>query len=113
MLKRSWSLAVAAIFALFTVSASRATAQGVTTGGISGVITNSSGAGIESAQVQAINTSTGARVGSITRTNGLYTIAGLEVGGPYTVTVRRIGFQPTQKTGVLVPLGQVVRIDLT
>src|SRR5665213_3394301 len=113
MFKRSWSLAFAALVTLFTVSASRATAQGITTGGVSGVVTNASGVGIESAQVQIINTATGARAGSITRTNGLYTISGLEVGGPYTITVRRIGFQPAEKTGVTIQLGQVRRIDLS
>ena len=113
MFKRSWSLAFAALVTLFTVSASRATAQGITTGGVSGVVTNASGVGIESAQVQITNTATGARAGSITRTNGLYTISGLEVGGPYTITVRRIGFQPAEKTGVTIQLGQVRRIDLS
>lgn len=112
MFKRCWSLAFAAVTGLFAVSASRAAAQGITTGGVTGVVTNSSGAGIESAQVQVVNTSTGARVGSITRTNGLYTISGLEVGGPYTVTVRRIGFQPSEKTGLTIRLGQTARVDL-
>jgi hypothetical protein len=112
MFKGRWSLAFATIFALGAAGASRVAAQGVTTGGVSGVVTNSSGAGIESAQVQIVNTSTGARAGSLTRTNGLFNISGLEVGGPYTISVRRIGFQPSEKTGVRIALGQVVRIDL-
>lgn len=111
MLKGRWSLALAAMVVLGSVRASLAAAQGVTTGGITGVVTNQSGAGIEAAQVQVLNTATGARVGGSTRANGLFTILGLEVGGPYTVTLRRIGFQPTQRTGVTVPLGQTVRVD--
>lgn len=113
MLKGRWPLVFAAMVALGTAGASRAAAQGVTTGGITGVVTNSSGAGLEAAQVQVLNTATGARVSGLTRTNGLFTILGLEVGGPYTVSVRRIGFQPTQKTGVSVPLGQTVRVDFS
>ena len=112
MLKTRLSLVIAALVALGAGGASRASAQGVTTGGVTGIVTNPSGAGIESAQVQVINTATGARVGALSRVNGLYTVLGLEVGGPYTVTVRRIGFQPTQKTGIIVPLGQTVRVDL-
>jgi hypothetical protein len=113
MLKTRLSLVFAAMVALGAGGASRATAQGVTTGGVTGVITNPSGAGIEAAQIQVINTATGARVGGLSRVNGLYTIYGLEVGGPYTVTVRRIGFQPTQRTGITIPLGQTVRVDMT
>lgn len=112
MLKGRWSIAFAAMVALGTAGVSRATAQGVTTGGITGVVTNSSGAGIESAQVQVTNSATGAHAGSVSRSNGLYSILGLEVGGPYTISVRRIGFQPTQRTGVMIPLGQAVRINL-
>jgi hypothetical protein len=113
MYKRCGSLAFAAVLALFTGGVTRAAAQGVTTGGVSGVVTNSSGAGVEAAQVQVVNTSTGARASSITRDNGLYTVLGLEVGGPYTITVRRIGFQPTEKTGIIIRLGQTNRVDLT
>jgi len=104
------SLAALATVAL-VAGASTAAAQGVTTGGISGVVSDPSGTGIESAQVQVVNTATGARAGAVTRANGIYTIAGLDVGGPYTVSVRRIGFQPVEKAGVNVPLGQSVRVD--
>ncbi|HEY5086185.1 MAG TPA: carboxypeptidase regulatory-like domain-containing protein, partial [Gemmatimonadaceae bacterium] len=111
MLKTGWSFAIAAMVALGTAAASRVAAQGVTTGGIAGIVTSPAGAGIEGAQVLVVNTATGGRVGGRTRANGLFTILGLEVGGPYTITVRRIGFQPTQRIGVTVPLGQTVRVD--
>lgn len=113
MFKRCWQLAIAALVVFPTVGVVSASAQGITTGGVSGVVTDASGAGIESAQVQITNTSTGARAGSISRTNGLYTISGLEVGGPYTITVRRIGFQPAEKTGIMIQLGQTRRVDLS
>ena len=69
-------------------------AQGVTTGAISGTVTNEQGQGVEAAQVQVINRSNGSRTGTVTRGDGRYYIQGLEVGGPYTVSVRRIGSLP-------------------
>lgn len=112
---RRRSLAALAMVALvgvgLSVGASSAIAQGVTTGGITGVVSDPSGAGIESAQIQVVNTATGAKAGAVSRTNGIYNVVGLQVGGPYTISVRRIGFQPVQQTGVNVPLGQSVRLD--
>lgn len=107
-----WSLAAVALCALAAGSASRSAAQGVTTGAISGIITDVSGAPVPSAQVQVINRSTGATNGATTRDNGQYTVVGLEVGGPYTIVVRRIGFEPGQRDGLRVTLGQTTRLDL-
>ena len=113
MKMRRWFVRVAAAVEFVVAGASLAGAQGVTTGGITGVVSTPSGQGIEAAQVQVTNASTGARVGSLTRANGLFTVLGLEVGGPYTISVRRIGYQPTQKSGITVPLGQTVRVDFS
>jgi len=99
--------------ALMTAGVSRAAAQGVTTGAISGVVTDASGAPVEAAQVQVTNRSTGATVGGVTRQNGFYTIVGLEVGGPYSVMVRRIGFTPDQRDNLRVTLGQTTRADFS
>src|SRR5437868_13771703 len=75
----------------------RLLAQGVTTGAISGTVTDAAGKPVESAQVQVVNRSTGFRSGSVTRANGYYYVQGLEVGGPYTGTVRRIGYEPAER----------------
>ncbi|HEV7594860.1 MAG TPA: carboxypeptidase regulatory-like domain-containing protein [Gemmatimonadaceae bacterium] len=87
-------------------------AQGVTTGAISGTILNDQGQPIESAQIEVRNRATGARSASNTRADGRYFVQGLEVGGPYTVTARRIGFTPRDTTDVFVALGQNARVDL-
>jgi hypothetical protein len=87
-------------------------AQGVTTGAVSGTVTNEQGQPVESAQIEVVNRATGSRSGSISRSDGRFYVQGLEVGGPYTVTVRRIGFSPRDTSGVYVSLGQNARVDL-
>lgn len=86
-------------------------AQGVTTGGISGVVTDSIGAPIENAQIQVVNRSTGATTGTLTRESGRYTVTNLEVGGPYSITVRRIGYAAQVRNDITVGLSQTVRQD--
>ena len=45
-------------------------------------------------QIVVRNRSTGFTVGAQTREDGRYRVQNLEVGGPYSVTARRIGLQP-------------------
>jgi hypothetical protein len=90
-----------------------ARAQGVTTGAVSGTVSTQQGAPIEGAQVQVTNTSSGSRTGSVSRANGRYFVQGLEVGGPYTVSVRRIGYAPQEQANLRVGLGQNVIVDFS
>jgi hypothetical protein len=98
--------------AALLVSANPGFAQGVTTGAVSGTITNDQGQPVESAQIEILNALTGSRSAALSRSDGRYYVQGLEVGGPYTVTVRRIGFAPRDTTGVRVSLGQNARVDM-
>ena len=82
--------AVAAIIA-FVSGSTALYAQGVTTGAISGTVTNAQGEGIQGAQVVAVNRTNGSRAGTLTNSDGRYHISSLETGGPYTVSARRIG----------------------
>jgi len=102
----------AAASALLISSASPAFAQGVTTGAVSGTVMNDQGQPVESAQIEIVNRATGARSGTNSRSDGRYYIQGLEVGGPYTVTVRRIGFSPRDTSNIYVSLGQNLRLDM-
>lgn len=86
-------------------------AQGVTTGAISGSVQDSTGVPLAEAQVQVVNRSTGFSTGTVTRGSGRFMIQGLEVGGPYDVTVRRLGFLPQVKRDLIVSLGENVRVD--
>ena len=103
-----WSLGVAVLAAL-TAMSGRLSAQ-MTTGNIGGRVTGASGEGIPQAQIQVTNGATGVTVGTMTRSDGNYLMAGLEVGNQYRVTVRRIGFQPQTIGPVRVILGQTTPV---
>jgi len=97
--------------ALFSLaSPSRLAAQGVTTGAISGTVISGTQL-LGGAQVEVRNVSSGARTGAMSRSDGRYYVQGLEVGGPYTVSVRRIGYAPQERTGLHVGLNQNVIVD--
>jgi hypothetical protein len=104
-----WMLGVATV--LTVGLAARLSAQGVTTGAMSGTVTNAQGQAIEGVRVQVRNGSTGATSGTLTRADGRYFIQGLEVGGPYSITARRIGYSPQTKDDLRVALGANVRAD--
>lgn len=112
MIKTRLFVALAAVFAIASAGADSVAAQGVTTGAIAGTVTDENGAGIANAQVQITNRSTGFSTGGLTREGGAFVVQGLETGGPYTVTVRRIGYQPVTRENITVGLSATTRLDL-
>ncbi len=113
MIKTRLFIAIAAVFAMCSAGINSAAAQGVTTGAFAGTVTDANGAGIANAQVQVTNRSTGFSTGGLTREGGSFIVQGLETGGPYTVTVRRIGYQPITRDNLLIRLSTTTRVDLT
>ena len=103
-------IGVAAVLALFVVSPSIAAAQGVTTGGLTGTITDATGP-VEAAQIQVRNTRTGYNVATMSRSTGTYLIQGIEPNSGYIITVRRIGYAPQSRDGIVITLGQTRRED--
>jgi outer membrane receptor for ferrienterochelin and colicin len=101
-----------AVLALVVVSPAPSHAQGVTTGALTGTITDEAGQGVEGAQVQLRNTRTGLNIGTLSRSTGLYSIQGLQPDANYTLVVRRIGYAPVTRTGVAITLGQTRREDV-
>jgi hypothetical protein len=99
--------AAGAIALLFGLTSREATAQGVTTAAVRGVVRREAGGQlIESAVVTLINTPRGTRQRTITSGSGRYFFENVEVGGPYTIEISAIGFETTSKTGVILTLGQ-------
>jgi hypothetical protein len=86
-------------------------AQGVTTGAITGRVTDPQGQPVALADVQIVHRATGYATSARTRPTGLYFVQGLEAGGPYTVTIRAIGFQQFVREGVDVRLSEAARVD--
>lgn len=85
--------------------------QGVTTGAITGRVTGEDGQPIVGVDVQILNTSTGYVARTATRANGHFLVQGLEVGGPYTVTISGLGYRDFVREGIFVRLSQSTRVD--
>ncbi|HEX7938665.1 MAG TPA: carboxypeptidase-like regulatory domain-containing protein, partial [Gemmatimonadaceae bacterium] len=86
-------------------------AQGSTTGGIAGTVTNQQGLPVEGAQIQVTNVSTGLSATLTTGANGRYQTSGLEVATTYRVTAKRLGFRPLVKNDVSISLGETRRLN--
>jgi outer membrane receptor protein involved in Fe transport len=110
-IQRWISVFAAAVVLPASVMASRVDAQSVTTGAIGGLVADSTGNPLSGVQIQVRNNATGYSAGAMTRDNGRYTVPNLEVGGPYTVTARRIGFAAQTRENVLVSLTQTTQVD--
>jgi hypothetical protein len=93
--------------------AGRADAQGPTTAAIAGRVVDGQGRAVSGIEVVVTNRATGFSMRGRSRPDGRYRVSGLDVGGPYSVTARRIGSRPTTQTGFFVNLGQELRVDLS
>ena len=79
-------------------------------GGISGRITDESGAVLPGVNVTATNTATGVSRSTVTSTTGDFSLPDLPLG-TYSVEAKLEGFQP-QKANVEVTVSKVTAIDL-
>ena len=106
------SLASAALAAaLAFTSTSGLYAQGVTSSALQGTLTDSSGKPIVGAQIVAVHTPSGTTYNTVSRSNGLYNLNNLRVGGPYSVTATG-GGDAKRITNVYAELGQVTQVDI-
>src|SRR5690349_2170421 len=105
---RAWAIALAALAGVV----SRLQAQGPTTAAIAGRVSDVAGNGVAGAEIVVTNRATGVSMRGTSRADGHYEVAGLEVGGPYAVTVRRAGSQTRTQAGLVLSLGQRLQLDV-
>ncbi len=86
-------------------------AQGITTSGISGVVTNQNGEPLVGGDVVATHVQSGTMYGTTVGGDGYYTLPNMRVGGPYTVTVSFIGYVDHKETDVYLALGSTFRLS--
>ncbi len=89
---------------------SAAPAQSITSGDITGTVTDPSGAVTPKATVTITNVNTNATQTTVTSGQGTYRFAFLP-SGTYNINVKVSGFQPQQLTGVVVTAGQPTVAD--
>src|SRR5438552_14499753 len=107
-----WSCGMLPPIALFLFPPRAARGQGVTPAAVRGRITDESGAPVPAAQLTLTNGSTGQRYAARSRDDGRYSFENVDVGGPYTLAVRALGFEPKTSTPFNLQLGQRLTQDL-
>ena len=98
---------VACLFAATT------SAQSITSAGLDGLVTTEQGDAIEGASVDVVHSPTGATRNVATRANGSYSLRGMRVGGPYTVTVSANGYRSARQEGIFLTVNNVTSVNLS
>jgi hypothetical protein len=83
-----------------------------TTAGLTGTVTDSSGAVIPGAKVTLTNTATGAQREGQSNESGTYEFTALLPGG-YRLIIQKEGFSKVTREGILLELNQVARVDVS
>ena len=86
-----------------------APAQGITTAAIHGTVASEDGASIDGARIRVISSATGFVLDAHV-SRGRFLVQGIEVGGPYIIEIRQIGFVPQRSAPVYVALGEPVKV---
>ncbi len=107
-----WSVCVLAAVAVL-VPVRAAAAQGVTSAAVAGRVTDEGGNPVAQASVALANGSTGQRYAARSRDDGRYSFENVDIGGPYTLSVRALGFEPRTSTPFNLGLGQRFGLDLS
>lgn len=99
------NLYLSLLVAVMVVVGGGVRAQSLTTSAISGQVTSSTGEPLAGATVRAVHTPTGSGYGNVANAQGRFTIQGMRVGGPYTITVEYVGYQKTVIENIYLSLG--------
>ncbi len=103
------------LLAFFAVafSFSMAFSQGVTTSSMDGrIIDKESGEALIGANFVAVHLPTGSTYGNSTNLDGIFRIANMRVGGPYTITVSYTGFSDLVLEDIYLRLGENKNLNL-
>jgi outer membrane receptor for ferrienterochelin and colicin len=105
-------LAGGVAFAAISVALTPVAFAQATSSGVQGTVSNADGSPASDATVTVEDTRTGLTRSVIATSSGAFDIRGLNVGGPYTITVSAPGEQSTQVTDVYLDLGSTTDVNL-
>lgn len=87
-------------------------AQGVTNASVEGKVITDAGEGIPGASVVLNHTTTGTEYVLMTREDGSFSFPNVNVGGPYTLTIKYIGYKDFTQSDIFLSLNQVYRANV-
>lgn len=88
----------------------RLVAQTMTTAAVHGAVRTGDGEDADGARVTVRNTATGVALEAEVR-DGRFFVQGLEVGGPYAITVERLGYRAERREGLVLGLGEPLELE--
>lgn len=109
-LSARWGAAALAVVLLLPTRP--AAAQGVTSAAVIGIVSDDAGAGVTGAGLTLTNMSTGQRYSGQSRFDGRFFFENVQVGGPYVIEARALGFRPQRSDSFTVRLGERRVVDL-
>lgn len=87
-------------------------AQGTTTAGINGQVFDDASQPLPGATVVAVHEPSGSQYGAITGDKGYFRIPNMNIGGPYTLTVSYVGYEPFEQGNINLQLGQTFQLNV-
>ena len=87
--------------------------QVLTTGSFSGRVADVDGNAIAGVEITAIHIPTGTKYVTLTRSNGMFDIPAVRVGGPYNITASFEGFKKEKQEELVVKLGETKFVTFT
>ena len=110
-MSRSFALAVW-LFLVSCVAVPLGISAQQTLGGITGQITDASGAAVSGANIKAVGEQTALTRSAITNGEGVYTFVNLPIG-PYTITVVNPGYETEKYPGIVVQADRTATVNAT
>ena len=86
--------------------------QGLVGGAVSGTVRATDGSPVDGTRVTVVHEPTGYLFRTEVR-SGRFHVRGLEVGGPYTLRLERLGFRTTAVEGLFLTLGEPLDVEVT
>src|SRR5574344_579078 len=83
----------------------------VTTSALSRKVTTNTKEAVIGATVQVVHEPSGTRYTAVTNTDGLFTIQGMRIGGPYSVTSSYIGYKTKVYKDITLQLGETYHLN--
>ncbi|UXP32450.1 carboxypeptidase regulatory-like domain-containing protein [Reichenbachiella agarivorans] len=104
-------LGLIAVLAINFISST--TMAQVTNSNMEGLVRDNQGEPLIGATVKAVHEPTGTQYGTVTNVEGNFSLPNLKTGGPYSVTINYVGYQPVKYEGINLKLGNPYSLTAT